>query len=327
MEWVLSRRRRNIATFIFYYHDECVVYKYDGRKFGWFSKTVRPLLPKSDGKGCNISDFVSEVDGFLRVGDERARVIHEIGNTGNGYYWTNEHMVKQALKAVELHEKKYNIKTDEDRRLIVPVFVFDNSGTHTKRAHNALNARKMNVGPGGKNQPQYKDGWWLNGRTKVIQKMCAEDGKPKGMRQICKERGYFVDKHNKKQLIELLENELDFMEDKKHNILIDAIQKRYNNLAVVKFNVKFHPELALSIENSWAFAKSLYRRTQQYKTGQTSTEVMAKLHWCMDKIPLSTIRKYFIKQRLFEDCYRTGATAGTIYEQVLKLKKTKSRHR
>lgn len=117
------------------------------------------------------------------------------------------------------------------------------------------------------------------------------------------------------------------MEDKKHNILSDAIQKRYNNVAIVKFNVKFHPELALSIENSWAFCKSLYRRTQQYKTGQTSIDVMAKLHWCMNKIPLSTIRKYFRKQRLFEDCYRTGATAGNIYEEVLKLKKTKTRHR
>ena len=54
---------------------------------------------------------------------------------------------------------------------------------------------------------------------------------------------------------------------------------------------------------------------------------IAKLQRCMNKMSLSITGKYFIEQCLFEDCYGTRATAGTIYDQVLKLKETNTRHR
>ena len=55
---------------------------------------------------------------FSKVGEERARVIHESCIAGNGHYWKNDHVMKQAVKAVKIHKKKNKIKTDEDRELI-----------------------------------------------------------------------------------------------------------------------------------------------------------------------------------------------------------------
>ena len=51
-------------------------------------------------------------------------------------------------------------------------------------ADEALNADKMNVGPGGK-QPKMRDTVW-GGQT---QKMVDHNGTPKGMRTVLQERG------------------------------------------------------------------------------------------------------------------------------------------
>ena len=82
-----------------------------------------------------------------------------------------------------------------------------------------------------------KDGYFYDkDGNEVIQKMQTEDGIPKGMKRICSERGYDVTRYNKEQLIDLLERELDFIDDARHNILIDAVKKR-NKYAICKYEL------------------------------------------------------------------------------------------
>lgn len=60
----------------------------------------------------------------------------------------------------------------------------DNALSHRKMASDALNADRMNVGPGGK-QPAMRDTIW-GGK---IQKMVDDNGIPKGMRAVLQKRG------------------------------------------------------------------------------------------------------------------------------------------
>ena len=59
------------------------------------------------------------------------------------------------------------------------IFLFDNAPSHRKAAEDALNADRMNVGPGGK-QPIMRDNIWGG----VVQKMIDDAGTPKGMKKI-----------------------------------------------------------------------------------------------------------------------------------------------
>ena len=60
-------------------------------------------------------------------------------------------MLQQVEKAVDIFERVH-----PDAR---GIFIFDNAPSHRKMADDALNADKMNVGPGGK-QPVMKDTVW-----------------------------------------------------------------------------------------------------------------------------------------------------------------------
>ena len=120
-----------------------------------------------------VSDFIDEVSGFLRNDTDEARLLIEINKDG---YFTNEHLLKQVAKAVDIFEQVH-----PDAR---GLFLFDNAPSHRKMADEALNADKINVGPGGK-QPKMRDTVW-GGQT---QKMVDHNGTPKGMRTVLQERG------------------------------------------------------------------------------------------------------------------------------------------
>ena len=55
----------------------------------------------------------------------------------------------------------------------------------------ALNAKKMNVNPGGK-QPLMRPGWFRKGPLKIVQHMVFSSGPnkglAKGLREVCRER-------------------------------------------------------------------------------------------------------------------------------------------
>ena len=52
-EWLAARIADELVTYLTFYHDESVFYKWDHHSFGWHSKQCHPLLPKSKGQGCN----------------------------------------------------------------------------------------------------------------------------------------------------------------------------------------------------------------------------------------------------------------------------------
>ena len=89
------------------------------------------MLPKSVGAGFNCSDYISAWDGSMKCGEERVRIVHAIGSDASKkqYYWNNEHMVKQARHASQMHQ----LNTDRRRSLVVGVFSFDHAPCHKKR--------------------------------------------------------------------------------------------------------------------------------------------------------------------------------------------------
>ena len=120
-----------------------------------------------------MSDFVDEVGGFVRDGEESARLLLETSMDG---YFNNGLLLKQVEKTLDVFER---IHPD-----CHGIFLFDNAPSHRKVADDALNADRMNVGPGGK-QPKMRGTVWEG----HVQKMVDMNGIPKGMKAILEERG------------------------------------------------------------------------------------------------------------------------------------------
>ena len=149
MTFIADRMHQGIVTYCIYYHDESTIKKYEHSGYGWSSDNVKGLYAKSDGKSYNISDFLG-ADGWLRNGQDTARVIHRVGSDTKAgeYWWTNEHFQAQIANATRIHNEKYNLTTDYGKSLVRPIFCIDNSMTHLKRPEDALIASNMNVNPG-----------------------------------------------------------------------------------------------------------------------------------------------------------------------------------
>eukprot|EP01084_Bolivina_argentea_P281874 482374_1 len=326
----MARKADKLITYIRYIHDESVIHIWDKHKRGWYSKKVAPFLPKSEGQGYNISDFICEYDGFLRHGEERARIIHKIGTGTGKHYFSCDLLLEQTEKAVDIHYKKFNCVTEEDKRLVVPFFSFDNAGIHTEMPADALTVKHMNINPGGK-QARMKDGWFIRrvrrgGKLrpkKIKQSMINDDDKPKGVRQVLQERGIDTKGIYGDELREILSKYPDFVEDAKNSRLMLKLKELG---ALGDYCAKYHSELQLPIEQAWCDGKRGFRNTQDFTIRKTD-EVMIKIHHCLDIIPLDRIRRYFRKMRRFEDAYIGGATSQNVLDKVEQLKKEKRQHR
>ncbi len=104
------------------FHDESTFYSNADQSFHWGNDTVQALKQKSLGQAIMVSDFIDEVDGYLRVDSEEARVYLEHQSEG---YWKNEHMIQQVNKCMNIFEKKYTDK--------IALFIFDNAPSHMKK--------------------------------------------------------------------------------------------------------------------------------------------------------------------------------------------------
>eukprot|EP01083_Nonionella_stella_P240622 841064_1 len=92
-------------------------------------------------------------------------------------------------------------------------------------------------------------------------------------------------------------------------------------------NSKYHPELQIPIEQGWCDAKKKFKDMQDFKIKKTE-EVMERINHCLDTIPVERIRKWFRKNRLYEDAYYDPTTsAENILERVKALKKARNQHR
>ena len=146
------------------------------KKTLWGPKGHQRLLKKGTGLSLHVSDFITDVGGRLKFGDELACEIIKPGTNRDGW-WKCEDLAKQVeFKAIPIFNKLYPDA--------VGVFAFDNAKSHGAFAKNALIAERMNMNPGGKSE--FRDGVMPDGS---IQKMHYEDGRPKGIKIVLEERG------------------------------------------------------------------------------------------------------------------------------------------
>ena len=175
-------------------HDESVFYANDDGGLIW-SCTEHPDLPKkSRGRSVMASDFLCACHGRLfNVSDNKKEFVTEILHIGKNQdgYWTSEHVVHQvhtkAIPAfVAMHPNA------------IALFCFDQSTNHAAFANDALRARNMNLGPGGK-QPRLRHGWFGADKTRQDMTFASDHpdekmrGAPKGLKITLAERGINVD--------------------------------------------------------------------------------------------------------------------------------------
>ena len=99
--------------------------------------TDNETAPRSKPLGASImeSDFIDEVAGYVRVGEEQGHLLIEPHSDG---YITNDRLQEQVAKKMDIFERVYPHATG--------IFVFDNAPSHCKIADDTLNAAdKMNV--------------------------------------------------------------------------------------------------------------------------------------------------------------------------------------
>ena len=87
-------------------------------------------------------------------------------------HWNSDKFICQVEVALRISKIKYPA---EDYNV---VWLFDQSSGHCAYSDDALNVKKMNAGPAGK-QPQMRD--TINPLTGMVQRMVDDNGIPKGM--------------------------------------------------------------------------------------------------------------------------------------------------
>ncbi|KZV99844.1 hypothetical protein EXIGLDRAFT_668139 [Exidia glandulosa HHB12029] len=185
------------------FHDECYFNANDRETTIWLKDGEQQLRQKGRGRGIHVSGFIYEDGGYLRL-DARARAKHDAlprsehlkttdsmviiypGKNHDGW-WDLKQLFAQIVDALDVFEYLH----PEDQA----VFIFDQSTAHAAYADDALVASRMQVGSGTK-QPKMHDTRIPadnpdpNLRNK-LQKMVTDDGHPKGMEIVLKERGLY----------------------------------------------------------------------------------------------------------------------------------------
>jgi hypothetical protein len=301
-------------------HDECIFYSNDGKHGIWVKNGEMPLRKKGNGRSIMVSEFLTEVNGRLCLQQseiekyphvpEEARCYLKPGMNQEGY-WTAQHLLDQIeYKAIPIFEALYPE--------CIAVFAFDNSSNHAAFSKDALVAKRMNLGPGGK-QPNMHDTYF--GPNKQLQSMVFPSthpderlrGKPKGIKQVLIERGKWPSnglileckecKKNIKDLsrisccaCQVMSLEPDFLEQK--GAIEDLIESAGHKCI---FFPKFHCELNF-IERYWGAAKWHLRENCEYSWKGLQKTVPESL----ESVPLVTIRRFSRKCWRYMDLYRKG---------------------
>ena len=190
-------------------HDESTYYANCDQSYFWGDNQTNVLKQKSLGSSIMVSDFIDEINGFVRSPKEEACLVLDVSKDG---YFNNSMLLKQVDKTIKIFEEIY----PEAQAL----FLFDNAPSHKKIADNVPNADKMNVGPGGK-QPVMRDTVWGEGN---VQKLVLDDGTPKGLKLVLEERGISTIGMNASTMRQQLKSYQDFQSSK--TILEQFIEDR-----------------------------------------------------------------------------------------------------
>jgi len=242
-----------------------------------------------------VSDFIDEVSGYLKFGNEAARLYLEHQTDG---YFTNDLFLEQVSKAMNIFERKYPG--------MIGMFIFDNASSHCKKSDDVLNPDKMNVSDGGK-QPFMRDTVW-NGQ---IQKMTLEDGTQKGMKCVLEERGIDTHKMKADKMREELRKFEDFNCDGVP--LVEEMVTERGHMCV--FIPKFHCELN-PIERCWCHAK---RFTRAHCNGSI-IRLRKIVPEGLGSVSADLLRRFFLTCKDYERAYREGHTCSTVDRQVKEYK-------
>lgn len=304
---------------VIWWHDESTFYANDRRLIFWVHSSVT-AVPRVKGEGISemVADFVSADYGWLRFGEEEARILFKAGKGRDGYF-TNTDIRKHAHSAMDILNKHCPAERH--------VFVFDNATTHLKRADDALSARKMSKKPtmpgkpffgvernklGANGKPVYSpDGSVAKEKVPMAGAVLA-DGTPqslyfspdhtqpgifKGMQIILEERGFVnlagvrseckdfkcVNKKAERCCLRrMLFNQPDFPNVEP----LLQTECRLRGYQVV-FLPKFHPELNF-IEQCWGYAKRRYRLNPP---SSREADLEKNMVAALDSVPLITMHR------------------------------------
>ncbi|KIJ46611.1 hypothetical protein M422DRAFT_164849 [Sphaerobolus stellatus SS14] len=193
------------------FHDESICRSNDLRRRVWVREGRMPLRKKGEGRAIHISDFIVEQTGRIILNEEQRKLNEQLpvdqrlavtdarkiiypGKNSDGW-WNMEKLIMK--RTLPIFERLYPGAVGE--------FFFDQSSAHGAFAPDALNAKEMNVKPGGKQRmmhptfiPMDNPNPALRGQPQSMS-FPAElppchphyefRGKPKGMRQVIEERG------------------------------------------------------------------------------------------------------------------------------------------
>ncbi|KAF4692027.1 hypothetical protein FOZ60_014352 [Perkinsus olseni] len=301
----LEEAENSAATHILISQDEKIHHSGDIQRRYWSDGTFTKLRQKSLGRTVMTSDFLSEIFGFIRysnddpvVPGERTGSVLDVSVDG---YYNNERCL------VDFAECSEAVKTLTDGKLGC-VFLTDRSPIHCKYPEDGLNAKAMNVKPGGK-QPRMRPGWYERDGQRVVQDMVFPAdhpryaGLPKGLRQVVIERFGEAAVVGKKQdeLVNLLSNCDDFASQRpcsRKKPMPAVIEAAYRSIAK-----------AIRIGNS----------------SKSSAGFVERVESCQEPADLTLllIRKHFRSSREYLKCYVDGMSM----EEIRRLRKERRKHR
>ena len=250
-------------------HDESIYRLNSYISKQWFEHNRPAILPKGEGRGLHVSDFITT---FGPVKDVDGNPVRDLmGPIGKEMYWNNDLFIDQVEKAIRgLHRQYPEFRLD---------FKFDNAPLHRKKAEDAPVLEKMNKFPGGKQTKMRNTTWELNRvpieqslvfkRKRRINGSIFAKGTAKGLLQVAKER---VSKGARMKNLESLTRDKLITELYKFNDfravkakVIELIEELNKELfagvprVTAEFLPKFHCELA-EIELWWRNSKNTYRK-------------------------------------------------------------------
>ncbi len=226
---------------------------------------------------------------------QSSRLLLEICINKDGYF-NNDMLMLQVAKTVDVFEAKHPGKTG--------VFIFDQAPSHKKKAADALDAKKMNVGPGGK-QPAMRSTVWKGQRQSLI----LPDGTPKGLKSVLQERGIDTASMKRPEMVSILSDHADFKEQR--TILHDFLTEKSH---VCLYFPKYHCELN-PIECCWCHSKKHTRQHSNYsivRLRKTLPEGLAT-------VTPDLISKFCKRVRQLEAAYRGEDVGQDVSKAVHKL--------
>ena len=176
-----------------------------------------------------------------------------------------------------------------------------------------------------------KNGYYMRDGVKIGQQMWQWNGdkkEPKGLRKVLEERGYDLgsgkQKLLKEDMMKLIDEELDFIEDKK---IFQSLQvsKSINKCSKVILFPKYHCELNM-MENIWMDTKNVFNVNQDFKS-KTDKAMRDKINEIMDGIPIDRIRKYACNTIACCYGYEGGLVGQAVMVKIQDFKKLRKSHR